>query len=110
MKDHGGSQWHLDIRPWEEPIACLVKTIRGAHGPTYQTMGEPMAFQVKSMGQPMATICMSHNIMWLYVCDILGNSLSFVLTDFSLCFRYFCIQKEGFMMIVEHTQPRSTSS
>ena len=41
------------------------------------------------------------------VCDILGNSLSFVLTVFRLCFRYFRTEREELGMIAKHKLPFS---
>ena len=63
-------------------MAFQVKTMAGAHG----IPGQDHA------GEPMSIICMLHDIMWLLFNGILGSSLSYVLTVFSLCFRYSSFQ------------------
>ena len=67
-----------------------------------------MTFGYKTMGEPMATICMLHDILWMtfcgcMLCCILGNLLSFVLMVFSLCCRYSDFQMKGLGLITKHT-------
>ena len=76
-----------------------------------------MVFQAKTMGgrgahaiadkdhagEPMAIIGMLYGILWLYVYGILRNSLNFVLTVFSICFRYFSFQMEELGTIAGNT-------
>ena len=56
---------------------------------------------------PLYSLGGVYYVLYDLVYDILGNSLSFVLMVFSLCFRYFSFQGEGPGMITEHTPPCS---
>ena len=74
-------------------MAFQVKTIGGAHDiPDKDDGRSPCQLYV---------CCMLIRSRMLY--GILGNSLSFVLRIFSLCFRYFGFQMGELGMIAEHT-------
>ena len=87
----------------------MVPVILSQRGPLYESGRGPL-YSVG--GAHYMTLGRFHYTQWVgavicmicLVCDIWGNSLSFVLTIFSLCFRYFRYKREKLGVLALHTR------
>ena len=78
-----GSPWHFDIRPWGEPMAFQVKTIGGAHD-----------ISDKDHGEAHGNYMYVHDIPWLYFVWYFGEPTKLCAYGFKFMFQVLQFSKE----------------